>query len=328
MTRRREFLFAFAAAALSTPLASFAQPPPAKNLRIGLLGAESASGFASRVEALHAGLRELGYVEGRNVLTEYRFAEGKYDRLPVLAADLVRSKADVIVTSGTPATRAAKDATSSIPIVMASSGDAVATGLVASLARPGGNLTGSAFLSPELTAKRLEMLKEALPRISRVGYVSNPGNPVVRANLKAMEVTGGSLKVGVRRFDARGAGDVDGIFAAMAEARVDAVVIGQDSLFTTNHRAIADLAAKHRLPAIGAREFAEAGGLFGYGHDNLVLWRRAAIYIDKIVRGAKPADLPIQQPTNFELVVNMKTARALGISVPNSIAQRADKVIE
>lgn len=328
MTRRREFLLAFGAAALSTPLASFAQPPPAKNIRIGLLSAESASAFASRLEAMRTGLRELGYVEGRNVVTEYRFAEGQYDRLPALAADLVRARVDVIVTSGTPATRAAKDATAKIPIVMASSGDAVATRLVASLARPGGNVTGSAFLSPELSAKRLELLKEAVPRIRQVAYLSNPGNPVTAANVKIIGTTAASFKIAARPFDVRRPAELGRIFAAMTENRVDALVVGQDSLLVTNYKAIADLAAAHRLPAIGPKEFAEAGGLFGYGHDNLELWRRAATYIDKIVKGAKPADLPIQQPTNFELVVNMKTARLLGISVPNSIVQRADKVIE
>jgi putative ABC transport system substrate-binding protein len=325
---RRSFLVVLGAAAFATPRSLFAQPQPARNTRIGVLNAESASTSASRLEALRASLRELGYVEGRNVVMEYRYAEGKYDRLPALAAELVRSRVDVIVTSGTPATRAAKDATATIPIVMAASGDAVATGLVSSLARPGGNVTGSAFLSPELSAKRLELLKEALPRVKQVAFFSNPGNPVTAANVKVMETTAASFKVGMRRVDVRDPAELDRIFAGMGESRVDALVIGQDSLLTTNFRAIADLASKHRLPAIGPREFAEAGGLFGYGHDNFQLWRRAAIYVDKIVKGAKPADLPIQQPTSFELIINMKTARALGISVPNSIVQRADKVIE
>lgn len=316
------------AAALFTPFAAFAQQHPAKTARIGLLGPESASGSTSRHEALRAGLRELGYVEGTNLVTEYRFAEGKYERLPELARDLVRSKVDVIVTSGTPATRAAKQATATIPIVMAASGDAVATGLVASLARPGGNVTGFAFLSPEVSAKRLELLKEALPRVKLVAYLLNPANPVSDANMKIVEKTATSFKVAMRRIDVREPAELGRIFTAMAESRVDALVIGQDSLLARNYRAVADLAARHRLPAIGAREFADEGGLFGYGHDGLELWQRAAVYIDKILRGAKPADLPIQQPTKFELLINMKAAKALGISVPNSIVQRANKVIE
>jgi putative ABC transport system substrate-binding protein len=328
MNDRRGFLIVLGAAYAMRPLGTFAQNQPARSARIGILNAESASSASARIDALRAGLRELGYVEGRNVVLEYRFADSKYERLPELAADLVRSHVDVIVTSGTPATRAAKQATSTIPIVMASSGDAVATGLVASLARPGGNVTGSAFLSPELSAKRLELLKEALPRVREVGYLANPVNPVAAANAKVMEKTAASLKLAVRGFEVRSLEEMLRSFKSMSDSHIDALVVAQDSLLVANFKAVADLAVKHRLPAIGPREFGEAGGLFGYGHAARELWHRAALYIDKVLKGAKPADLPIQQPTKFELLINMKAAKALAISVPDSIVQRADRVIE
>lgn len=328
MNQRRKFLLALGAAVLPTPPLVFAQQRPAKISRIGVLAAESAAGFANRLEALRAGLRELGYVEGRNIVIEHRFADGKSDRLTELAADLVRSRVDVIVTAGTPPTRAAKQATAAIPIVMAASGDAVATGLVATLARPGGNVTGSTFSSPELSAKRLQLLKEALPRVGQVAYLNNLGNPTTAANVKAMETAAASFKMSVRLFDVRDPAELGGIFRAMTESRVEAVAVGQDALIIANYKAIADLAAKARLPAIGPKEFADAGGVFGYGHDVLDLWRRSATYVDKILKGAKPADLPIEQPTKFELVINMKAAKALGIAIPQSILVQASRVIE
>ena len=308
------------------PISAKAQPQSGKVYRIGLLG--TASGQANRVEALRAGLRDLGYVEGRNIVFEYRWAEGKYERLPDLAAELVHLNVDVLVTSGTPGVRAAKQATTTIPIVMAASGDAVATGLVASLARPGGNITGSVFFSPELSSKRLELLKEAVPRVTQVAYLMNPDNPVAQANLKAMEITSRILKVGLRQSEARGPDEFENAFAAMAKQHVDALAISQDAMIISNAGVIGDLAAKRQLPSIGPAEFAAAGGLIGYGHDSIALYRRAAYFVDRIFKGARPADIPIEQPTKFELVLNMKTAKALGITIPQSILVRADKVIE
>ncbi len=316
--KRRNLLMALGAGALAAPLASFAQQQPAKVARIGFLGSGSASGYASLVDALRAGLRDI----------EFRWAEGKYDRLPDLAAELVRLKVDVLVTQGTPAALAAKRATTTIPIVMAVSGDAVATGLVASLARPGGNITGSTLFNPELAAKRLELLKEAMPRITRVAVLVNPDNPARGPDFQLIKITARSLKVEIEPFEVRGPNEFESAFAAMAKRRVDAVTINQDGMLNANSRAIADLAAKQRLPSAGFKEFAEAGGLIGYGVNRPEMFRRAAYFVDRILKGAKPGDMPVERPTKFELVVNMKTAKALGIKIPQTILLRADKVIE
>jgi putative ABC transport system substrate-binding protein len=280
------------------------------------------------MDALRAGLRELGYVEGKNVVIEYRWAEGKYDRLPGLAAELVSLKVDVLVTAGTPGALAAKQTTTTIPIVMAGTGDAVATGLVSSLARPGGNITGSTDFVPELMAKQLELLKEVMPRSGRVAVLVNPDNPSNVPMFKVMETTARSLKVELQRFEIRGQNELEGAFSAMTKSRADAIVVTTDSLFNANARAIADLAAKKQLPAAGTTDFAEAGGSIGYSMNFSAVSRRAAYFIDKILKGTKPSDLPIEQPTKFELVINLKTAKALGLSIPPSLLQRADKVIE
>ena len=327
MTTRRQIVLALGASAL-TPFACFAQSQPSKVARIGFLGSESASSFASRIEALRAGLRELGYAEGRNIVIEPRWAEGKNERLPELAAELVGLKVDVIVTHATPPTLAAKRATMTIPIVVATVGDAVALGIVASLARPGGNVTGSTYFQPELMAKRIELLKNAIPRISQVAVLLNPDNPVDGPILQAMEVTARSLKVGLHRFDARGPDEFDGIFAAIAKQRMDAVVVHEDPRFVVSAKRIADLAAKQRLASIGFIELAEAGGLLAYGVNFFALYRRAAYFVDRILKGTKPADLPVEQASMFELVVNLKAAKALGIKIPNSILTRASKVIQ
>ena len=324
---RRALLASAGGALLASPLAALAQQP-GKVPRIGLLNVPSASRSENDVEALRAGLRDLGYVEGRNIVIESRWAEGKNDRLPDLAAELVRLKVDILVTPGTQATLAAKRATTTIPIVMLNTGDAVATGLVASLAQPGGNVTGSTVLSPELMAKRLELLKEALPRARRVTALLNPNNPAQELSFQAMETTARSLKMELQRLDVREAGKIESAFSAMAKQRADAVVIPLDSMFNVNGRAIADLAAKLRLPSAGPREFAEAGGLIGYGVNRLDGWRHAAYFVDKILKGAKPADLPVERPTKFELVVNLKTAKAIGLTVPPGLLARADQVIQ
>ena len=328
MITRRELLIVLGAGALAAPLASFAQQQTTKVFRIGFLGATSASSSASRVEALRAGLRDLGYVEGKNIVIEFRWAEGKYDRLPGLAAELVRLKVDVIVTHNTQTTRAAKNATTQIPVVMAGGGDPVAAGLIASLARPGGNITGSNNFSPELSAKRIELLKEAFPRTQRVAVLWNPDNLTGRPTLQVMETTAKSLKVELQPFEVRGPDEFKNAFSAMTKHRVDAVALLEEAILNTNASGIAELAAKHRLPSAGNKEFAEAGGLMGYGANILELWRRVAYFVDKILKGAKPGDIPVEQPTRFELVINLKTAKALGFTVPQSLLQRADKVIE
>ena len=329
MITRRRLLIAFGAGALAVPLASFAQQQPAKVHRIGFLGAASALGIASRLEAFRAGLRDLGYVEGRNIFVDFRWAEGDYGRLPGLAAELVQLKVDVIVTAGTPGVRAAKQATATIPIVMAASGDAVANGLVTNLARPGGNITGSTFFQPEVLAKRVEIIKEAVPRITQVAFLLNPDNPAnTGPTLRAVEIAARTLKIGLQQIAVRSPFEFESAFLAMSAKRVNAIVTSEDPIAIANLRRIADLAAKQRLVSIGAIESAEAGGLIGFGVNVPDLYRRAAYFIDKILKGAKPGDLPVEQPTTFELVVNMKTAKALGIKIPNSILVRATKVIE
>jgi len=327
VNNRRKLLVALGAGALAAPLTSFAQQK-GKVWRIGFLGAPSASGFAHWMEALRAGLRDLGYVEGKNLAIEFRWAEGHYQRLPELAAELVRLKVEVIVTHGVPGTGAAKSATTTIPIVMALSGDPVATGLVASLARPGGNVTGMTGINPEVAAKRLELLKDAFPRTRQVAVLFNSDNPAAILSLRAMEATAKSLKLELHQFGVRGPGDFGSAFAAMAKRRVDAVVFGDDGVLTANAGALANLAAKMRLPSVGITEFVEAGGLMAYGANRREMFRRAAYFVDRIFKGAKPGDLPVEQATRFETVLNLKTAKALGLQFPQAVLARADRVIE
>ena len=325
MIDRRRFVAGVAA--VLTPMPGFAQPAT-KVARIGFLIPASASSYASRVEALRAGLRDLGYVEGRNLLIEFRVADGKYDRLVDLATELVRLEVEVIVTGGTPGTRAAKQATATIPIVMAVSGDAVATGLIASLARPGGNITGTTYFDPELHAKRLELLKATVPRATRIGTLINPDNPQTMAStLPALRRAAESMKVELFLFEARSPSEFEGAISAMTKERVEAVEIADDPMFLGNLRAIADIVASRRLPSTGAKEFAEAGGLLGYGVNFAETFRRAAYFVDKLLKGAKPNDLPVEQATKFELVINLKTAQTLGLTIPQSLLLRADDVI-
>ena len=324
MITRRKVVLALGACALA-PLASFAQQ---KIYRVGFLGASTAESFAPRVAELSKALQELGYVEGKNVIYEYRWSGNNNDRLPELAVELVRAKCDVIVTSGTPSILALKRATSTIPIVMASSGDAVKYGLVASLAKPGGNVTGLSFFAPEVYAKRVELIKETLPGVKVLACLVNPDNPALKASVPALEKTAQRLKMASHVYSTRNAKEMETAFAAMAKQRVDAVLVTNDNLISAHFDLIAALAIKQRLPSVGPSEFAPAGGLIGFGPLNLGLFRRSAAYVDKILKGAKPADLPVEQPMTFEVIVNLKTAKALGIKLPNSVLVQATTVIE
>jgi putative ABC transport system substrate-binding protein len=300
-----------------------------KLTRIGWLGLGAASGLGSlqsQVEAVRAGLRDLGYEEGKNIIIEYRWAEGRYDRLPGLAADLVRLGVDLIVTQGTPGTQAAKQATTTIPIVMAVSGDAIATGLIASLKEPGGNVTGSTFFNPELCAKRLEILKEALPSITRVALLLNPENRITGPNLQAMGITANALNLTLARFDVRTQEEFKRAFSAMSG--FDAVAIIDDPMLIANIRELASLANQHRLPSIGFLDFAPVGGLIAYGADFDQIHRRAGYFVDRIIKGQKPSDIPVERATRFKFIINLKTANALGLTVPPTLLARADEVIE
>jgi len=325
--RRREFIRLFSSTTVAWPLAARAQQA-GKVHRIGFLGSATARGSAKAVESFRAGLREFGYVEGRNIGIEFRWAEGNYDRLSDLVADLIATNVDVLITHGTPGTRVAKEATTTIPIVMAISGDAIATGLVSSLARPEANLTGSTYFLPQLNAKRLELLKEVFPSISRAAALSNPDNPVSRPIIPTMQAAAASLNVILEVVRAQGPSEFSPAFAAMTKSRVGSVVVTEDGEFAASFRTIAALALANKLPSIGAREYAEAGGLIGYGVNILDLYRRAAYFVDRILKGAKPADLPVEQPTKFELVINLSTAKALGLTIPPTLLSRADDVIE
>jgi putative ABC transport system substrate-binding protein len=304
---------------LAAPLASPAQQSPGKTARIGFLFFVTSP---SLNEAFRQGLRELGYVEGQNIVIEYRSADGKDERLPGLAAELVRLKVDVIVAASPPATEAAKRATSTIPIVFAVSGDPVAEGLVASLARPGGNITGLATISPALVGKQLEMLKGVVPKASRLAVLQNPSNQGHLRSLRQAEGAARALGVQLQIVEGRTPSEIEAAFAAMSSQRAGGVLVLRDALFRVQRAQIVALAAKSRLPAVyGLREEAEAGGLLAYGANVAQLFRRAATYVDKILKGAKPADLPVEQPTKFELVINLKTAKALGLTIPPSLLQ-------
>ena len=324
---RRRFLLTSLVGALAMPSAAGAQQTE-KVRRIGILVASSASFIAPYVETFRKALRGLGYLENQNIAIEYRYAEGKYERLPVLAADLVRLKVDIIVTEGTPPSRAAKQATTTIPIVMTVTGDPVVTGLVADLARPGGNLTGASFFFPEIAVKRLELLKEAVPAVSRVLVVWNPANAVHDPVVKAIEAAAKTLGIGVQHLKVQTPADFDSALSAISKSRESLLVL-EDALINVYTSQIVRLATRTRLPTIfGLTSFAEAGGLMAYGPNRNELWQRAATFVDKILRGAKPGELPVEQSTRFDLVINLKTAKALGLTIPPSLLARADQVIE
>jgi putative ABC transport system substrate-binding protein len=313
---------------LATPFAVEAQQP-AKVHRIGFLGAGSPPASAARTEAFRQGLRELGYVEGQTMVIEWRYAEGKLDRLRALVAELVRLQVDVLVTAAPSSTRAAMEATATLPIVMAGiGGDPVAAGFVASLAQPGGNGTGLTAFAEELSGKQLELLKEIVPRLSHVAVLGTSTLPVYAQVLKELERAARALGVQLQYLDVRGPKDVARVFQAASKGRADAVLVLASPILESHRTQGADLAAQHRLPAIYPfSEFAEAGGLVTYGVRIAELYRRAATYVDKILKGAKPADLPVEQAMKFELVINLQAAQALGLTIPPSLLFQADKVI-
>jgi putative tryptophan/tyrosine transport system substrate-binding protein len=301
---------------------------PTKVPRIGYLGSLSRSAFVSRIEAFQEGLRELGYVEGKNIVIEWRFAEGKLDRLPALAAELVDLKIDIIVSSSPTTTRPIKDATSTIPIVMAQDSDPVASGFVASLAHPGGNITGLSTVLPEISGKRLEILKETVPKLARVAVLGASTTPGTLQSLKETELAAAAFKVQLHYLDVLEPKDIETAFRGAAKGRVDAVLVLGGPFILSNRTQIAELAVKNRFPAIYySPEFVEDGGLMSYGVSFIELSRRAGWYVVKILKGAKPADLPVEQPTKFEFVINLKAAKQIGLAIPEKVLARADRVI-
>ena len=328
MITRRAFIGGLAGGLLAAPLAADAQQA-GKVPRIGFLGNSTAALEANLVGPFREGLRDLGYVEGRNILIEYRWAEGKYERFPALVAELIALKVDVIVTAGTPAALAVKKAAPSVPLVMAAVGDPIGVGLVASLARPGGNSTGLTAIAPELEGKRLELLREVVPKLSHIAVLWNPDNPFQADSLKETRAAAQVLGIKVQLLGVRTPEELPAAFAAILRERPGALLVLADRIFLHNRVSIVDFEAKHRLPGVYAyRELVEAGGLMSFGPSYAGMHRRAAYYVDKILKGAKPGDLPVEQPTKFELVINLRAAKALGLTIPPSLRLRADEVIQ
>jgi putative ABC transport system substrate-binding protein len=325
--QRRKFIALLGGAAVSWPLAAAAQQPE-KNARIGYLDVGPATARVGRVEAFRAGLKDLGYVEGKNIAIEFRWAE-KVEQLPDLAADLVRRKVDVIFAISSTMVEPARQATSTIPIVFATHADPVGIGHVVSLARPGGNITGLSMLLTELAPKELEILTEVVPQAKRIAVLWNPTTPSVPPAMKAVDAAGQRLGLQLVKVRAQASEDFDGAFAVLAHERPEALMVVASPLFITHRERLAELAREHRLPAMfGSKENVQAGGLISYSADLTDLHRRAASYIDKILRGAKPDELPVEQASKYEMVINLKTAKALGIPIPASLLARADEVIE
>jgi putative ABC transport system substrate-binding protein len=302
---------------------------PNKVSRIGYLSGASLSAIPKRIEALRQGLRELGYVEGKNIVIEWRWAEGKPDRLPDLAAELVHLKVDIIISAGPAVTPRLKEATKTIPIVMAQDNDPVGNGFVASLARPGGNITGLATLAPELSGKQLELLKEIIPKLSRVAVLGSSTQPGNVQTLREIELAADALKVKIQYLDVLGPKDIDTAFQAARKARAEAALVLVSTVFNSYRTEVIDLSVKSQLPTIFySAEYAELGGLMAYATSYVDLYRRVATYVDKILKGTKPADLPVEQPTKFELIINLKTAKQIGLRIPPNVLARADKVIK
>jgi ABC-type uncharacterized transport system substrate-binding protein len=322
---RREFITLLGGAAITWPLAAGAQPGAVPV--IGFLGGADPIGYAVLIEALRSGLRDHGYIEGKNIWIEYRWAEGNYERLTALAADLVHRKVDIIITQGTPAAFAAKQATTTIPIIMAIVGDPVDSGIVASYSRPGGNITGSSFFFPEINAKRLELIKSLMPGLKRAGVLMNPDNLAMTSVLRAMDEVAKAMDVKLQHVEVRRLDELDSAFA-QTKSQIEAHTVIDEGLFIANAKRIAELAIRNRLPGVGFREYCEAGGLAAYGVNFPHIWRRGAVFVDKILKGTKPADLPIEQATRFEFIINMRTAKSFGLDVPATVLARADEVIE
>jgi putative tryptophan/tyrosine transport system substrate-binding protein len=329
MVNRRRFLLTSLAGMLPAPLAAEAQQA-GKVYRVGFLSNGWSTASRQFVAAFREGLRELAWVEGQNLVIEYRWAEGKSDRLPDLTAELVRLRVDVLVASGAAATRAAKEATTTTPIVSVGVQDPVALGSVQSLARPRGNITGPTLTGGlAIVGKQLELLKETVPGVSRVAVLWNPGNPMLLQQVREAEIAAGSLSVQLQPVEARSPDEFDRAFSMIIRGRMEALLVTADPMFGAQATRLATLAARNRLPAMyGLRRHVEAGGLIAYGASELDVFRRAATYVDRILKGTKPADLPMEQPTKFELVINLKTAKALGLTIPASVLARADEVIE
>src|SRR5437016_2905554 len=326
MSNRRKLVIALGAGALIAPLACFAQQQRSKVARIGLL--EPGSISANRREALIGGLREFGYVEGKNMIIEERRAEGKYERLPALAAELVQMKVDVIVASAN-AVRAAQQATTTIPIVMVTTADPVGSEFIASLARPGRNITGLSAIATDLSSKYLELLRAAVPKLSRVTVLVNPDHSIHPEFLKRIQATEKTNSVTISPVEASTASQIEPAFSAMKQERAGALILLPDPFFLAQARRIAELAAQQRLPTMfWTRDAVESGGLMSYGQNSAEHYYRAATYIDKILKGAKPGELPVEQPTKIELVINLKTAKAIGLTIPQQLILQADKVIE
>jgi putative ABC transport system substrate-binding protein len=326
--RRRKFITLLGGAAAAWPLTARAQQA-GKVYRIGFLGNSTAALEANLVGSFREGLRDLGYVEGQNILIEYRWAEGQYEQFPALIAELLAQRVEVIVTAGTPASLAVKKTTTSVPLVMVAVGDPVTTGLVASLARPGGNITGLTSTSEELDGKRLELLREVIPKLSHVAVFWNPENPTLLTSLKEMRAAAQVLGIKVQVLEVRTPDDLEETFKAIVRERPGALLVMGDRLFLHNRQRIMDFATKQRLPVVpGHPELVEAGGLMSYGASYPGMHRRAAYFVDRILKGAKPADLPVERPVKFELVLNLKAAKTLGLEVPPQLIARADEVIE
>ena len=327
MTTRRAFLGILAGGLLATPLAAEGQQA-GRVYRVGFLW-DSPAVWPHALDAFRQGLRDLGWVEGKNIVIEYRWVEGRFDRLPSLVEELVRLKVDLIVAPTSIYTGAAKRATSTIPIVFASHADPIGSGHVASLARPGANITGLTIIMSETMAKSLELLKATIPGLTRVAVIWDPATPSHGPSLKAVEAAGGALGLRLQTLPVRSTTEFDSAFSAMARERAGAVLVLSTPLFMGGAKRLADLALTYKLPAMfGPREHVEAGGLLSYGPDRADLYRRAAIYVDKILKGANPAELPVQQATKFEMVINLKAAKALGLTIPQSLLLRADEVIQ
>ena len=323
--KRREFMTLLGGAAAALPLAAVRAQQAMRV--VGFLGGAAPAGYAVLIEAFRSGLRDHGYIEGQNIRIEYRWAQTQYENLPALAADLVQRKVDVIVTQGTPAALAAKQATTKIPIVMAIVGDPVDSGIVASYSRPGGNITGSSFFFPEINAKRLELMKSLMPGLNRAGILMHPDNLAMTSVLRAVNEVAKAMDVKLQQMEVRRLDELDSAFA-QAKSQIQAHTVIDEGLFIANAKRIAELAIRNQLPGIGFREYCEAGGLAAYGVNFPHIWRRAATFVDKIFKGAKPADLPIEQATRFEFIINLRAARSFGLEVTPTLLARADEVIE